>query len=155
PEPPPSEPPQRSRPLAEELRGGGRVAIAGSVLGAVALAIAAALFLHVGQLRGGHSLWPWAPLAGISGLLLALSDSRMRGSSEEWTQRITRRRPMQRPTVRMWTLWMCGIGSVAAASYGITRGSVQWPLAAWGAGLILLVGGALQPPVVVPKVRWS
>jgi dolichyl-phosphate-mannose-protein mannosyltransferase/putative pyrroloquinoline-quinone binding quinoprotein len=137
--------------LADALPGRRRLEVALYFCAAVALAVIAVLYQE--RLIGRQQIWLYTALVGGAGLFLALMQHRTPQSASDWTRRMTSLRPMERPTPRMAMLWSGGIILVLLSLYGVFCRSGAWPLGAWSAGLLLLVGGALQARAGKLRVR--
>ena len=119
----------------------------------VLLAVIAALYQE--RFVERHQIWLYAALVGSGGLLLALMRRRMPLPADDWAQRMESLTPMARPTRRMAILWSAGAVLIVMSLYGISRQTGDWPVGAWGAGLVLLAGAAIQAPATKVRVRFA
>jgi len=90
-------------------------------------------------------LWPYVGLLVAAGVSLTLLQYRLPSAPNPWADHLRAPAPMPRPTWRMWMLWAVGVVLLGLGLEGIVRIRGEWVVAAWSAGVALLVAGALQP----------
>jgi hypothetical protein len=115
---------------------------------AAALALATTAALHYEKLlpASRFRFGPEAAAVGLAGLLVALLRLRTPGSEGDWRAHMASPRKMGRPTAAMWILWAIALPLLIAALRWVTEREDNWALAAWAGGLVLLVGGTIEPP---------
>jgi hypothetical protein len=121
-----------------------RIELAFYVLGGAALVFVAARAHEDLIARGRAFLWPYGGLVAGAGLLLALLQQRL-PHSDAWLDHMRNPMPTASSSWRSRVCWVFGVSLVGAAFQGVaTTPQGVWVPAAWGAGLALLAGGAIQ-----------
>ena len=132
----------RSAERTARLAPARRLEIGFYVAGALALAAAA---VRDDPRIAGADVPTYAALVSLAGIVLAILRSRMPAEADDWALRMRRLEPMAAPTRRMWALWGMGGGLLVLATAGAATGQSGWVGGAWGAGIVLVAGGALEP----------